>query len=231
VDCWLVIPARGRTAVTRLCFAELAWLQGVLLSRGVACRPVVVADDENVDVAAEHGFDVLEVAEPLGGKVNAGFAYALEQGADYVAFSGSDDWLHPDLFDELDGVRVRAGKTLCVVDLERGRLRHVNTGMSQAVPWLIPAVLAASKPLPAGLTRGSDFMLRQTLPKVRYWDMWDPHGLCRVDFKTDTNMTPYAGYAHLSRGEQDAWETLSDRYPARLVEMAATCELREPVLA
>jgi len=223
MNVWLVVPARGRLPVTRLCFQGLTWLRGMLAARGITANVLCVADDENVNVAAEHGFDVLEVAEPLGRKVNAGFAHALQHNPDYVAFSGSDDWLHPDLFEGLDGERVRAGRKLAVVDVERGRLMEVTTQkQSQAVPWLIPAKHVPAVPLMDKLIRGADFMLRQKLPDVRTWDMHDPHPLCRVDFKTADNLTPYAGYAHLARGEVDAWPQLEQRYPVYLAALAAS---------
>src|SRR3954464_9355536 len=104
VNVWLCIPAWRRFAVTRLCLAQKKHLVRHLAARGITASVVVVADDENLDIAAEYGFDTVEQKNVLGLKVNDGIEYACDNDADYVAFVGSDDWIHPDFFDSLPAV-------------------------------------------------------------------------------------------------------------------------------
>src|SRR4051812_9717831 len=92
----LVIPAWRRYAVTRLCLAQKQHLVAALAARGITCHVVVVADDDNLDIAASYGFATVEQQNVLGRKVNDGFQHCWERGADYVAFVGSDDWVHED---------------------------------------------------------------------------------------------------------------------------------------
>jgi hypothetical protein len=55
---------------------------------------VVIADDGNLDLAAEHGFYQVERGNRyLGQKFNDGYAHAWQLGADLVCPLGSDSWL------------------------------------------------------------------------------------------------------------------------------------------
>lgn len=246
MNVWLVSPAWGRFAVTRLALAQRRHLCDELALRGISADCIVIADDENIDIAGEFGFPAIEMSNTyLGAKVNAGFEYAGEQGADFVAFVGSDDWMHPDLFDTLRFLPVPrppvvAGRVLTLVDLERGLMRQMSTSYRYGViPWLIPRwVLEASdfRPLPNEKTRGIDLNLALGLGSKPEWVFHDPHPLARVDFKSDMNMTPYraASGSPGRHGEiEEPWETLVEKYPAELVSLAEkTCyELRHCMVA
>lgn len=232
MNLWLVIPAWRRYAVTNLALAQQAHLRGVLAARGITCRSVVVADDDNVDIAREHGCDVLERPnDSLGRKVNDGFEYACTHGADYVGFTGSDDWLHPDLFDPLleqeIPEKVIAGHLIAIVDLVGGRLRKLGIrGPDGVSPWLIPRwALAQSRfrPVDDAKSSGMEGCLRRGLGFKADWLFHDPHDLCRVDFKSDVGMTPYDRVAKLfGYGDEvsNPWPLLATRYPADLVALA-----------
>lgn len=194
-----------------------------LASRGIGVRCVVVADDDNLDIAAEHGFETIEMPNRLGAKVNAGFEHG--QDADYLAFVGSDDWLHPDLFNTLPTTAITTGRGITLVDLDRGRLRRVIAkGRYGTIPWLIPRKLLEPcrfRPFGDHLERGLDYALWRHLRKAE-WVYHDPHDHLRVDFKTENNMTSYAATTHtLGVGaEVSAWPVLRKWYPADLVELA-----------
>jgi len=97
----MVSPAFGRYEVTEMALKQRRWLCDTLLSTyGLEAYGVIVADDDNLDIAKAHGFDALEFPndQGLGAKFNAGFQYALDTGADYIIHIGSDDWMHPDFF-------------------------------------------------------------------------------------------------------------------------------------
>lgn len=213
--------------MTRLALAQRAVLRDELAGRGVDLHCVVVADDENLDIADDFGFwSVYRSNDELGRKVNDGIELALRRGAEYVAFIGSDDWLHADLFaplvDRPDAVV--AGQEVAVVDLERGQLRHLGArGRYGVAPWFVPrsAFGANPRPLKEKAMRALDLHLKIGLARTTKWLFYDPHPLARVDFKTDINITPYA---HVCRmlgvgPEINAWDALAEKYPEELVHM------------
>jgi hypothetical protein len=65
---------------------------------GHRATAVIVANDENLDLAAEFGFEAVEHANDfLGAKWNAGYMKAAELGADYMMPVGSDSLVDPEL--------------------------------------------------------------------------------------------------------------------------------------
>jgi glycosyltransferase involved in cell wall biosynthesis len=231
MDVWLVIPAWRRPAVTRLCLAQKQHLAAAAAARGITCRIVVVADDENLEIAEEHGFDTVNQTNTLGRKVNDGFEYACARGADYVAFVGSDDWLHEDTLDGLveqpkGRPRIVAGHRIAVVDLEQGRLRRLGVrGPTGVSPWFIPRWALARcgfRPAHDDRASGMEGSIHQNLGPDPDWVFHDPHDLVRVDFKTDLNMTPYDRVSRLLGygDEVEPWGLLAERYPMDLVGLA-----------
>ena len=185
---------------------------------------VVIADDENLELAVEYGFEGIEMDNSLvGRKVNVGFMLAAEYDADYMAFVGSDDWLHADLFQPLlqgfDGVV--AGREITLVDLPRGVMTQMNT--DRAIPWLIPRAAlepCSFRPVPDHFSRGLDHPVWYQLQEQE-WLFHDPHPQTRVDFKSHTNITPYSQIGR-SRGtgpEQPLY-ALEAWYPEQLVDLA-----------
>lgn len=230
LNLWLVSPAWRRFDVTRLALAERRWLCDELAARGLTARGVIVADDENLELAAEYGFDALDFPNDrgLGAKFNAGFDYALARGADYIIHVGSDDWLHPDFFvglPELDERRVPvivAAGRIAVVHLPSG-LGFVQEADRRwgVIPWAIPRhAFVSPEPVEPGISRGVELSLTQRLARHDF-QLHDPHAYVSVDFKSEVNVTPYAQVAHL--GEQrPLWDELAKHYPAELVELART---------
>lgn len=217
---WLVTPAWGREHVTELVLAQRAWLRDVLAPAGVSLHCVVVCDDGNLDVAVRHGFDTIEMSNKLGAKVNAGFEHARQCGADWVCFIGSDDWMHPSLFDELTGAGVIANRIICQVDLARGMLKAVGCfGKTGGIPWFIRPGALPKAPLPAGQMRGIDLHLALMLRRAR-WTIREGMVGGLVDFKTDNNMTPYGAGSPLHDGEVPAFHALREWYPDELVDKA-----------
>ena len=233
---WVVSPAWGRFAVTRLALAQRAHLAGVLAARGIDCHSLVVADDENLEVAAEFGAVGLEHPnDPLSDKCNAGLRHAGEQGADWVVWIGSDDWIHPDVFDAIDldlgphmARSILAGSRIAVVDMLRPRLRVCTPrGRMGVIPWVIPREMLAPSgwsPLLPGKDRGLDGWLVRGMRSSRVKPGWlkhDPHDMARVDFKSTVNLNSYEALGGLSGGpEMDPWPALAEHYPAHLVDLA-----------
>jgi len=73
-----------------------------------------------------------------------------------------------------------------------------------------------------GIMRGIDGALVRGLSTRPTWIFQDAPDEWCVDFKTETNVTPYASIAPgLGVGEEeDPWEMLAEFYPEHLIEMA-----------
>lgn len=180
---------------------------------------MVVADDENLDIAREFGFHTVERDNRwLGRKFNDGIEYACRRGnADYVVLIGSDDWMHVDLFDRLPlpmadppsldeiarvgsavwrlTAEVVTGREIAIVDLPGGRLRRCySRGRYGVIPWVIHRkALEPSwyRPIQEQLEKGIDGSLIAGLGARPTWVFTDPHDLCRVDFKSNVNLNSF----------------------------------------
>lgn len=216
----LVSPAWRRYEVTRLALAQRAHLVGVLAERGIDARVLVVADDKNLDVASEFGFDTLECPNVVGQRFNDGLEHACRDlDADYVSVVGSDDWVHEDLFDRLpadvtempqvspdrpvvfwDPTAPEAitGRELALVDLSTGTLRRCHARLTRrtagVIPWVFPRVAlepSGFRPVADHLMRGLDGSMAAGLGVSPEWVFHDPHDLCRVDFKSAVNLNSF----------------------------------------
>jgi glycosyltransferase involved in cell wall biosynthesis len=234
----IVSPAWGRLDITRLVLAQRQRLCVELASRGIEARSLIVGSDENLDLADEYGSDTLEVPNrPLGQKCNLGFRHALERAPDFIVWVGSDDWIHPDVFqplidrtrDELTSVII-AGHRLAIVDMHTGRLQRCSSPSKYgAIPWIIDSRLFTMHPklhpIQPELGHGLDGALIRGLRRSRIrftFVMHDPHDFRCVDFKSNRNITPYEGFAkNLGIGDPElAWDALRERYAADLVNDA-----------
>lgn len=238
MNIWLVSPAWGRFAVTRLVLAQRRWLCDTLASRGLTANSVIVADDENLDIAAEYGFATVELDNSdLGARFNAGYQYAAEQGAAIFVHVGSDDWVHPDTFNVLNEQNPEpflvAQRSYLILDLHaQVAKRCYVSNMWGSIPWLISRrAMETTEFAPiekAGLMRGIDGAIasRLTIKGVN-WVFQDAPAEWCVDWKTATNLTPYLGVAHtLGVGdEQEPSQVLDGWYPRDLIEQArgASC--------
>lgn len=231
----LVSPAWQRFAVTRLALAQRAHLAGELAARGIDCVSVVVADDENLDIARGYGMETVELDNDggLGRRFNAGFRHAAGLGADWLVHIGSDDWLHPDAFDRLPEMAARtrtlpiiSGRQIAFVDLLSGRMRDCYApGRNGVIPWIIPRKLMVHSdfsPIREDRKSGMDGYLIRGLGVKPTWLFHDPNPVGRVDFKSDVNLTPYkAVTGALGRGmDMEPWARLAEHYPSWLVDMA-----------
>jgi hypothetical protein len=244
----LVTPAWRRYGVSRLCFAQRAALRERLAGRGISVLNIVVADDENLDIALRHGFTALERPNfPLGRKWNEGIALAGTLGADFVAVVGSDDWVHEDLFRTMpldhtptpdfpaDGSAVVwdpelpqaiTGRGITLVDLLTGRARSCRVrNQTGVIPWVMPRKAlepSGFRPVADTAEIGLDGSMVAGLGTGLTWQFHDPHPLARVDFKSGTNLNSYDRIAGaIGEGEEiDPWPALRTKYPAWLVANA-----------
>lgn len=252
----LVTPAHGRYAVTRLALAQRAHLAGELAGRGLSVLNVVVADDENLDIARCYGFDTVEQDNTqVGRKWNDGIEYAAREGAQYIAVVGSDDWVHPDVFSRLpadepgvpdfagdfitwgDGPEVVAGRELTLVDLPTGRMRACWAPRKPCIPWVMPRVAlepSGFRPVAERASIGLDGSLLAGLGITPTWVVHDPRPHARVDFKSALNLNAYdaiAGAIGVGEETDHPWPELARHYPEDLVveAFALSVELGSPV--
>lgn len=239
-----------RFDVTRLALAQRARLCEALAERGHRATAVIVADDENLEIAHEFGFATYEQRNDLGlgVKFNDGIEMACTLlDADYVVLIGSDDWLHVDAFDRLPETlvlpemptfakpavvgravpEVIAGSSITVCDLFSGRARHCQArGPLGVIPWILPKeALRASKfrPIPDMQRRGIDGALWRGLKIRPKWTLVDPHVFARVDFKSDVNLNSYEAISNsIGVGEELRIDDLCEFYDRDLVEQALT---------
>jgi hypothetical protein len=235
---WFVTAAHDRFAVTRLALTQRASLIEELAGKGIEASCVVVACDDNVDIARQFGFDVIEMDNThLGRRVNAGTRHGCLAGADWVCWCGADDWLHPWLFVDLkrtDRRAVIAGRFISIVDLERPRLRELivrsNVG---APPWIIsrPALEKSEyAPVVKPETKtGIDGWLAIGIQGAE-WRFEDPRAHARVDFKSPGSMTPYDKLSGVRGGHEILpWPALADAYGDDLAVQAR--ETHEKLMA
>jgi hypothetical protein len=221
--------------VTALVLAQRRRLIRELAGRGIDAVSIIVACDDNLTVAAEYGCQTVEAPNlPLGEKCNVGLRAAAPQ-AEFVVWVGSDDWIHPDVFDPLLETvtarpRIVAGRSMAIVNLESARLQQIcSPSKYGAVPWLLDSRLLRTRStqfVRPDLNRGLDGALMRGLrltSRVRSGpEFHDPHAFRCVDFKTRENITPYRGLAkHLGTGlDERAWSALAGWYDADLIDLA-----------
>lgn len=229
----ILSAAWKRFDVTRLVLQQRQRLCVELAAGGLDATNLIVADDENLDIAVEYGCETLETPnDPLGRKASVGLRAAADM-ADYVCWVGSDDWIHPDAFEPLLEQRgadkvIVAGRRLVVVDLASGVLQLISSPSKfGAIPWLIDSrLLRTNRPaIRPDLPRGLDGALIRGIRLARNsfeFVEHDPHPFRCVDFKSDVNLSPYEGLvANLAIGEPTAaWAALAAWFPSDLVDEA-----------
>jgi glycosyltransferase involved in cell wall biosynthesis len=222
-----------RLDVTRLVLRQRQRLCVELAARGIHAVPLIAADDENLDIAAEYGCETLEIPNaPLGNKCNLMLRHAADL-FDWIVWIGSDDWIHPDVFDPLDGrdrpVSIIRGFRLCTVNLETGQLSRVASPSAYGgIPWLLDSRLIRGKsrdPIKPHLNRGLDGALIRGLRlmnKTLTFEDHDPHEFRCVDFKTRDNLSPYEGLVATKGYDEPgtSWDELERWFPTDLVNDA-----------
>lgn len=224
---WLVSAAYGRYATTRVALAQ--WRD---LCDQTGADAVLVAGDGNLAIADEYGFHTVKRDNSdVSGRFNAGIQYALDHGAQVVVYTGSDNWIHPDVLTRPPaGRELVTGSLIQVVDVpgRRRRLCKVDTTYG-VIPWLIPRTLlepCQGEPFEPGHRRGFDTLLIEGLTRANGWPptftRFDPHPFGRVDLKTEENLTSYdrlTGW-HGVGEDEEPWQALTAYYPPWLVEFA-----------
>lgn len=242
---WFITPAFRRYALSAVCFDQRLAVIGALMVAGVEARCVVVADDENLDLARARGFDTVETPNRgpdnvvwLGRKFNDGIEYAARHGAMWIVPIGSDSWVDPEYFLPLPESRfTRTSRYYSVV--EHDRLGELSVHGRGAGPFMFHRDLLAR----SGFRPAEDARKRSIdSSTVRgiigsggrlWWEPRDLHPLQYVGFRGTPTISPYSVlYASFGRREHaDPWALLAAHYPADLVERARAALEPEEVAA
>lgn len=187
---------------------------------------MVVADDENLEVAARYGCHrVLRENHPVGRKFNDGFQYACEHDADWVGAIGSDGWLHPDYFNRpMEPDTVYTGPAYAVVapDGSKVAITHVK-GFYAAGPLMFHRSTLERlgwRPYDESLDRGIDtsawMQVSSVFPQVR-WE-WRTENPCQlVGFRSSPQITSYREVWEAWGLREEPLSVLAEFYPERLV--------------
>ena len=226
---WFMSPAWQRFELSAVCFEQRRRSMDVLEAAGIEARCVIVADDENLDIARGLGFDVVEQDnEWLGRKVNDGFEYAFKHGADYIVPIGSDSWLDPEFLLPLHSPRVvRTSRFYAPVEIDRLAELSV-TGMNGAGPHVWPRRYlerSGFRPIVAQqINRNLDSStIRGIASRTPItWEWRDLYPLQYVGFRVHPFITAWASlwrrWGIVER--PDPWTLLAERYPQDLVDRA-----------
>lgn len=237
---WIITPAFQRFALAEVCFDQWSrQLQPACAAAGVELRVIVVADDENLDIARAAGFDTLEQDNRwLGRRFNDGIEYACEHGADWVAPIGSDSWIMPEYLLPLPDVGIsRRSHLLTTVRLDRLAELHI-TGIGVGPFMYHRSLLESSffRPLEDRIARGCD---TSTIVGIEYagetitWEDRDVHQYQHVSFRGQPHLTKYTRlWASFGVRElYEPWSALLEHYPADLVDRARVAIGGDPMLA
>lgn len=228
----LVIPAYRRYEVSAIAFPQLAWACRELGSRyGIDAMGIVVADDDNLDIADAAGLDTLKRPNsPLGRKWNDGYEFAAACGYDYLVPCGSDDWLDPDYLARLPAPdEIRASRRFTAVREDGQRLLTMTVRYEGGVGLrIMPAGLftdARHRPCDDEADRAIDKSVIRGLRargKAFRW-VYSDDPLSIVQFqsrKVQLNTYRVLQRAFGDQESADPWGVLRGRFPLRFVDAA-----------
>lgn len=102
-ELWLITPAFQRFEMSAVCLKQRRQLCDALTAAGIPTTCVVIADDENVEIARALDFHVVEMSNAwLGRKFSAGYKYAMANDATHMMPIGSDSFFDPAVILALD---------------------------------------------------------------------------------------------------------------------------------
>lgn len=224
---YFVTPAWRRYELTAVCLEQRKQVIDHLASQGVEARCVVIADDENLDIASALGFDTVRQNNKwLGRKFNDGMQYAGRHGADWIVPIGSDSWIDADYFLPLPDPAQTVTSALYTV-VEARRMAILKVGNRGAGPYMFHRSLLGPRFRPArdDIARHVDSSTVAGIRKEIIWDHRDLHPLQYVGFRGEPHLTSYERLKKVwgVSESRSPWKQLAEHYPADLVERARAC--------
>lgn len=236
---WFVVPAAGRLGLTAICLRQLRRTCDALQTAGLEASAVVVADDENLDVAADLGFAAFGRRNTYTSrKFNDGFQLACDPAfnprpADYAVPIGSDDWVDWRLLLDLPGrADLWAFRRASFVREDGREIAGRDITYQGGVGMRVyPAALlrrSGYRPADEERSRGCDTSILVNLAKAlgrQPYIAYRPSAYHQfVDWKTSgEQLNSYRDVVARFRGPApgDPWQALAGRYPAEALEEMA----------
>jgi glycosyltransferase involved in cell wall biosynthesis len=232
---WFVVPASGRVDLARICLRQLRRTCDDLADRGIEASAVVVADDENLDTARDLGFAwVRRDNRFVSRKFNDGIQLACDRAynrhpADFVVPCGSDDWVHPGLFEDLPDHRTMVAFQRMSFVREDGAeltVRHLNNEGGCGIRIYPRQMMrpVGFRPADEDRKRGCDTSILVNLKRagaVRHIDHRDIDPLRIVDWKSpgeQLNTYQEIDARHRAEHHTDPFDALAGRFPVDAVE-------------
>lgn len=227
-----VTPAWKRYETTALCLEQRNRVLAELAKHGIDAYQVVIADDENLDIARSLGAATVERDNAMvGRKFNDGMEYAGKAGADWIVPIGSDSWIDPEFFLPLtDPRRTLTSPAYCAVQSERmaelivapRNVRHMAGPYVFHRSLLAPAKFRPSAEDSVMVDTSTISGIERAIHRPIRWQLRTVHPFQYVGFRVEPMMTSYYSLARkwLVREHADPWAVLAKHYPADLVERA-----------
>lgn len=226
---YFVTPAWQRFEMSAICFEQRARVIAELAGHGIEARQVVIADDENLDIARGLGAETVERDnEMVGRKFNDGMEHAGRAGAEWIVPIGSDSWIATDYFLDLDPAVTRTSEAYCVVTPRK--MAQLSVSPKRLGRSAGPYVFHRGLLEPAGFrpsAEDSRMVDTSTIAGIEAagseieWRTKTLHPFQYVGFRVEPMMTTYASlWRHWGVAELDPWQTLRRYYPADLVARA-----------
>lgn len=232
---WFVCPAAGRLSIAEVCFRQLRRTCDALLERGIWASAVVVADDENLELARESGFGTVERDNSqLGRRINDGYELAGREGVEFMVPVGNDDWVDPNWI-RLPGPGETIGTHLStVVSEDCSRMAALNIRFGDGVRIYSRETLGnvGFRPADEDRKRAMDASTHNGIGGAAQLVFHDTSPLAIVDFKSAENLNDYDGCVrHYGRRSETTavWEQLAEVYPAEAISEMRALHAREMV--
>jgi hypothetical protein len=199
---WFITPAWKRFEVSQLCLEQRVWACDQLAEHGIDAHSCVIANDENLEIAAGLGMATIDRRNiPLGGKFNVGYVFAAEQGIDYVCPIGSDSWVDPAFIAKslppVDERHVVYSRHYAVIRPDGRRRAQLIVEYEGGTTMFYPTSLFAHcnwRPIPETAKRGCD---GHTIAAAKRggpttFTVAEVHNLETVSFQTELQVTNYS---------------------------------------
>ena len=220
---YFVTPAWQRFELTAICLEQRRLVIEELAKHGIEARQVVVADDENLDIARGLGFETVERDNTwLGRKFNDGQEWAGKHGADWIVPIGSDSWVDPRYFLPLPHPS-RTGSSHMYAPVQPDRLAILRVGQVGAGPHLFhrsSMLRSGFRPAPDRISRNTDHLTIKGLDRPPRWVWHDVHPLQYVGFRVPPFITQYDRLLFRWGVSErlDPFDALREHYPGDLVD-------------
>lgn len=238
---FFLVPTHGRLELTAICLRQLRRTCDSLDAEGLHASAVVVACDENLDIARELGFGTVERDNDLlGRRWNDAYQAASIAGVSHVIPFGSDDWIDPAwiLTAPINEFSLICPTVCMMVDETGSQAMTVRARWEGGLGFRITPIRLLEplrfRPIPEDSRRMIDTWTLRNLkahtPQLVYYDL---HDIQIVDWKTEgENLGTFAAWQpHRDTSCIEPFGMLAGIYPAEALEEMSMVYERKLVAA